>query len=105
MERHCGSGSGAESKAVVSFEAAGLGVVFIGALRNNAEAVAHELQLPPQTSVAFGLTVGKPDSSRSTFIKPRLAQSQVLHHERYGAPNEETAVARYDKIFLGRVVS
>ncbi|GEN61733.1 NADPH-dependent oxidoreductase [Acetobacter nitrogenifigens] len=89
----------AAQNAVVSLEATGLGVVYIGALRNNAEAVARELHLPPQTAVAFGLTVGTPDPSRPTFIKPRLAQSQVLHHERYGAPNEEAAVAQYDKVF------
>jgi nitroreductase len=89
----------AAQNAVVSFEAEGLGIVYIGALRNEAEEVAKELGLPPRAAVAFGLTVGVPDPAVTTHVKPRLPQAQILHHERYDATGEEEAVARYDTLF------
>lgn len=89
----------AAQNAVASFEAAGLGVVYLGGMRNNSEAVAEELNLPPLTAIAFGLSVGFPDPTRPAHIKPRLAPSVVLHREQYDATDEQESVARYNDMY------
>jgi len=68
-------------------------------LRNQPEAVAEELGLPPLTTVAFGLSVGVPDRSVPAHVKPRLPQSVVLHRERYDAAADRTALTHYDRQF------
>lgn len=74
----------AAQNAVVAAEALGLGVCYLGSLRNAPLVVADLLGLPPGTMAAFGLAVGYPASSRARALKPRLPQQVVLHHERYG---------------------
>ncbi|TBV10286.1 NADPH-dependent oxidoreductase [Stutzerimonas kirkiae] len=79
----------AAQNAVLAAEALGLGTVYIGALRNNLQAVIDELQLPPLVFPVFGLCVGYPDPSRPAAIKPRLPQSVVLHRETYRLDEQE----------------
>ena len=85
----------AAQNAVVALESLGLGSVYIGALRNDPEAVAGELGLPPHVMAVFGLCVGYEDQAHPAAIKPRLPQSAVLHRERYDAGDDAT-VAAYD---------
>ncbi|QHE88263.1 nitroreductase family protein [Hydrogenophaga sp. BPS33] len=73
----------AAQNAAVAAEAQGLGIVYIGGMRDRPEAVAAELGLPPRTAAVFGMCVGYPDHARPTSIKPRLPGTAVLHHERY----------------------
>ncbi|MGG5810258.1 nitroreductase family protein [Falsiroseomonas sp. CW058] len=86
----------AAQNAVVAAESLGLGTVYVGALRQQPEAVARELGLPPNAFAPFGLSVGHPDPAAPGGIKPRLPQALVLHHERYAARNEAAEVAGYD---------
>jgi nitroreductase len=86
----------AAQNAVTAAESLGLGTVYIGALRNRPEAVAADLGLPKGVFPLFGLVVGKPDPARPSSIKPRLAQSAVLHREQYQERALEHEVARYD---------
>ncbi|MBV8620062.1 MAG: NADPH-dependent oxidoreductase [Curvibacter sp.] len=91
----------AAQNAVVAAEALGLGTVYIGALRNRAPEVAAELKLPPRVFPLFGLVVGRADPAQPASVKPRLAQSVVLHHEQYADPaanHEVAAVSHYDGI-------
>jgi nitroreductase len=92
----------AAQNAVLAAEALGLGTSYIGAMRNKPEQVAAELQLPARVFPVFGLTVGHPDPSRPTAIKPRLPQSLILSRETYRAPAdaEVKAVAEYDELML-----
>ncbi|MFC3606780.1 NADPH-dependent oxidoreductase [Stutzerimonas tarimensis] len=87
----------AAQNAVVALESLGLGSVYIGAIRNDIEGVAKELQLPPQVYPVFGLCVGYPSTERPAKVKPRLPQRAVLHHETYSAAGEYEAVAEYDE--------
>ncbi len=87
----------AAQNAAVAAESLGLGIVYVGALRNRPEAVAEELALPPGCVAAFGMAIGHPDPARPAAIKPRLPQSVVLHRERYGSATEGEAIARYDE--------
>lgn len=92
----------AAQNAVVAAEAMGLGTVYIGGLRNHADTVAAELQLPAHVFPLFGLCVGHPDPAQPTAVKPRMPQPLVLHHETYRAPDaappEAEQIAQYDAI-------
>lgn len=86
----------AAQNAAVAAESLGLGVVYIGAMRNHPEAVAAELCLPPRSFAVFGMCVGYPDAQRLAAIKPRLPQRAVLHRETYDADALPDAVTAYD---------
>lgn len=73
----------AAQNAVTALESLGLGCCFIGAMRNKPVEVAKELNLPPNVFAVFGMTIGVPDSSANTGVKPRLGQGAVLHREQY----------------------
>lgn len=88
----------AAQNAVVAAEALGLGVVYIGAIRNHPLDVAAELQLPPRVFPVFGLCVGVPDDTRPADIKPRLPQYAVLHRETYATDQQDAAVDRYNQV-------
>lgn len=86
----------AAQNAVVALESLGLGSVYIGAIRNDIEAVARELNLPAQVYPVFGLCVGYPSADNTAKVKPRLPQAAVLHHETY-LPADAAAIAEYDQ--------
>jgi len=90
----------AAQNAVVALESLGLGSVYIGAIRNQPEAVAEELGLPPLAFPVFGLCVGRPDPARPAEVKPRLPQAAVLHRETYSTA-QDAAVAAYDETLRG----
>ncbi|MDD3352498.1 NADPH-dependent oxidoreductase [Zoogloea sp.] len=87
----------AAQNAVAAAESLGLGTVYIGGIRNRPEDVAAELQLPSRVVAVFGLCVGTPDPQVPTAVKPRPAQSVVLHHEHYALPPQQAGLARYDQ--------
>jgi nitroreductase len=88
----------AAQNAVVALESMGLGSVYIGAIRNDIEGVAKELNLPAQVYPVFGMCVGYPDAERPAQVKPRLPQAAVLHHETYAVQDELPAIERYDEL-------
>jgi len=87
----------AAQNAVVALESLGLGTCYIGAIRNDPETVARELGLPDGVFPVFGLTVGFPDPAVPAGIKPRLAQSTVLHREIY-RPELPQDLADYNRV-------
>jgi nitroreductase len=86
----------AAQNATVAAESFGLGMVYIGALRNNPEEVARILKLPPNVVAAFGMCVGTPDPARPFNVKPRLPQRVVLHREHYDTSLPQEALDSYD---------
>jgi nitroreductase len=86
----------AAQSALIAAESLGLGTVYIGAMRNLPERIAEELALPPHVFAVFGMSVGYPDPSRETGIKPRLPQSVVLHREQYSVAPRGDAIAGYN---------
>ena len=86
----------AAQNATVAAESFGLGMVYIGALRNNPEEVARILKLPPNVVAAFGMCVGRPDPARPAHVKPRLPQRVVLHREHYDTSLPQEALDSYD---------
>lgn len=91
----------AAQNAVIAAESLGLGTVYIGAMRNDPERVAAELNLPPMAFAVFGLCVGYPVETVVTGVKPRLAQRVVFHRETYGAPADPADIATYDEAMFG----
>ncbi len=86
----------AAQNAAIALEAQGLGIVYIGGLRNQPEAVARELDLPSDCFAVFGMCVGYPADTGA--IKPRLPAALVLHEERYQVCTDEAAqIAAYDQ--------
>lgn len=90
----------AAQNAAVAAEALGLGIVYIGGLRNQPEAVAQELGLPPRAFGVFGMCVGVPDPARPASIKPRLPVDAVLHRERYDVAASNSPASAYDATIL-----
>jgi nitroreductase len=90
----------AAQNAATALESLGLGVVYIGAIRNKPVEVAAELGLPPHVFALFGMVVGRPDPAVETAIRPRLPQAAVLHREQYAwGETQRQAVALYDEAF------
>lgn len=73
----------AAQNAALAAESTGLGIVFLGVMRNAAEELAEIIGLPAYAFVTFGMAVGRPDPSRASAPRPRLPQSAVLHYGRY----------------------
>jgi len=86
----------AAQNAAAAAESLGLGVVFIGSMRDKPEEVAELLGLPPKTVAIFGMCVGRPDPAHPTHIKPRLPQPVVLHHERYSLEAQTPGIEAYN---------
>jgi nitroreductase len=88
----------AAQNAMMALESLGLGGCYIGAMRNNAPAVAAELGLPRHVFALFGMTVGVPDPARPAEVKPRLPQEVVLMREQYQWNDEQrAAIAAYNE--------
>jgi nitroreductase len=86
----------AAQNTVVAAESLGLSTVYIGALRNDPEAVARQLGLPAGCAAVFGLCVGRAAPGAAGAVKPRLPQRAVLFRDRYDAAAEAGLVASYD---------
>ena len=83
---------------VVAAESAGLGICYIGALRNNPAAVSSLLDLPDNTYPVFGLCLGWPDQNPE--VKPRLPVDIIMREISYTAPSDAavaSSLAAYDE--------
>lgn len=73
----------------------GLKGVMIGAVRNDPEAIARILGLPPRVYCVFGMCLGYADAVPPQ--KPRMAFDTVVHRERYDTGAAAPGVERYDQ--------
>lgn len=83
----------------IAAESLGLGICYIGGLRNNPQGVSELLGLPNQVYPVFGYCLGYPD--QNVDIRPRLPLSVVLKQERYNTEGDQETIAEYDKIIEG----
>jgi nitroreductase len=88
----------AAQNAAVAAEAMGLGVVYIGGMRDNPLEVARLLALPSGVFAVFGMCVGYPDEARPASIKPRLPQDAVLFRETYSPQQAANRIDDYDAL-------
>lgn len=92
--------------AALAAESFGLGICYIGGLRNDTAAVIELLELPRLVFPIAGMTVGYPAKARPP--RPRLDPAAVIHHERYEDVADDL-LADYDRrmaetgIYRGRM--
>ncbi|MBS4188636.1 oxygen-insensitive NADPH nitroreductase [Bacillus sp. FJAT-49705] len=78
----------AAQNAAIAAESLGLGICYIGGIRNKLEEVSKLLKTPKRVLPLFGLAVGYP--AQMTDKKPRLPLEHVYHENEYRQNNEES---------------
>ncbi|TDR73594.1 NADPH-dependent oxidoreductase [Paludibacterium purpuratum] len=73
---------------------AGLGVVPIGGIRRDPQAMIDLLGLPPRTFAVAGVVIGHIEQDGS--IKPRLPRASFVHRERYDTAAIAPSIRAYD---------
>jgi FMN reductase (NADPH) len=76
----------AAQNAVIAAESMGMGICYIGGIRNNLEGVAELLKTPDRVIPLFGLAVGYP--SKKNDKKPRLPLQHIYHENEYKQDEE-----------------
>jgi nitroreductase len=84
----------AAQNAVVAAESLGLGICYIGAIRNDPQTVSDLLGLPDQVYPVFGLCIGVP--AQDPDVKPRFPVEVVLKEEVYSSDGDFEGIAAYD---------
>lgn len=81
---------------VTAAESVGLGICYIGGIRNNPALVSKLLKLPRGVYPVFGLCLGYPDQNPE--VKPRLPTSVILKQDVYNEEGDRQAIAEYDEL-------
>lgn len=71
----------AAQNAAVAAESMGLGICYIGGIRNNLNEVCNLLKTPKRVIPLFGMAVGYPE--KLTDKKPRLPLAHIYHENEY----------------------
>lgn len=71
----------AAQNAAIAAESLGLGIVYIGGIRNHIREVTQLLKLPKLVYPVFGMCIGHPN--QNPMKKPRLPLEAILHSDRY----------------------
>jgi FMN reductase (NADPH) len=85
----------AAQNAAVAAESLGLGIVYIGGVRNQPQEVSKLLNIPDHVYPVFGMCLGYPGEAPT--LRPRLPVQTILHHEQYSTEHYEAGVAQYDE--------
>jgi FMN reductase (NADPH) len=88
----------AAQNAAVAAESLGLGICYLGSVRNDAQAVIDLLGLPALVFPVVGMTVGWP--AAPPLARPRLPASAVLYWERYDPAPRDEALRAYDRAMV-----
>jgi FMN reductase (NADPH) len=88
----------AAQNAALAAESLGLGICYIGGIRNDTQAVIELLELPRLVFPVVGMTVGWPEVP--PVVRPRLAPSAILHWERYDPQPRDGALREYDQAMI-----
>jgi FMN reductase (NADPH) len=76
----------AAQNAAIAAESMGLGICYIGGIRNNLEGVKELLKTPDRVIPLFGMTIGYPEKINDQ--KPRLPFEHIYHEEEYEQDQE-----------------
>jgi FMN reductase (NADPH) len=88
----------AAQTAALAAESLGLGICYIGSIRNHPQEVIDLLEMPRLTFPVTGMTLGWP--AGKARVRPRLPLTAVLHLERDERQNEEQDLQQYDREML-----
>jgi FMN reductase (NADPH) len=84
--------------AALAAESLGLGICYIGGIRNRPAEVVELLELPRLVFPVSGMTLGWP--ATEPRARPRLPLEAVLHWESYRLEGEEETLALYDRAMI-----
>ncbi|WP_311065003.1 oxygen-insensitive NADPH nitroreductase [Halomonas sp. DWK9] len=73
----------------VAAESEGLGICYIGGIRNNPDAISELLRLPAHVYPVFGMCLGYPDHQPE--VKPRLPVEAILKEDYYTDDSDHVA--------------
>lgn len=76
-------------------ESMGLGICYIGAVRNDPQRASELLELPRGVYPVFGMCIGKP--AQDPEVKPRLPLTVVLKQDVYRDEADKAVIAEYDE--------
>ncbi|MBE01859.1 oxygen-insensitive NADPH nitroreductase [uncultured Marinobacter sp.] len=79
----------------VAAESVGLGLCYVGGIRNHPEAVADLLKLPEHVYPVFGMSLGYP--AQNPEVKPRLPLAAILKDDHYDDSDAPARVAEFDE--------
>jgi FMN reductase (NADPH) len=85
----------AAQNAALAAESLGLGICYIGGIRNNPKEVIKLFELPKLVFPITGMTIGWPVGESQ--IHPRLPLNAILHREKYDGSVYEKALLDYDQ--------
>ena len=88
----------AAQNAALAAESLGLGICYIGSIRNNTARVIELLELPRLVFPVVGMTVGWP--AAQPMVRPRLPVSAVLHWEKYDPQLKDEEMLEYDRMMI-----
>lgn len=88
----------AAQNAALAAESLGLGICYIGAVRNRPAEVIELLELPHLTFPVTGMTLGWPAAQPT--IRPRLDTEAVLHWECYNTIEQDRFLKAYDQAMI-----
>lgn len=84
--------------AALAAESLGLGICYIGGIRNQPQAVIETLRLPRLVFPISGMTLGWPDAE--PMLRPRLGLDAVLHWEQYDETGLRQELQAYDQAMM-----
>ncbi|MFT5720392.1 MAG: nitroreductase [Motiliproteus sp.] len=78
----------------IAAESEGLGLCFIGGIRNNPAEISDLLRLPEQVYPVFGMCLGYPEQHPE--VKPRLPLASILKQDYYDGEQDPELIAAFD---------
>ncbi|HAL10638.1 MULTISPECIES: oxygen-insensitive NADPH nitroreductase [Mammaliicoccus] len=89
----------AAQNVALTAEDMGLGIVYLGSLRNDVERVGEILGLPEHVFPLFGMAVGVPSDDEQGSPKQRLPFEHVFHENQYNSDKTQQLeqIKQYDK--------
>jgi nitroreductase len=78
----------------IAAQSIGLGICYIGGIRNQISQVSKLLELPNLVYPVFGLCLGYPNQNPE--VKPRLPLDVVLKQDSYDDSKDQASIAEYD---------
>lgn len=78
----------------VAAESEGIGLCYIGGIRNNPAEVSELLRLPEHVYPVFGMCLGYPEQDPE--VKPRLPLASILKQDYYQDEQDQAHIAEFD---------
>jgi nitroreductase len=88
----------AAQSAALAAESLGLGICYLGSIRNDTEKVIDLLTLPRLVFPVVGMTLGWPVAA--PVVRPRLPTAAILYRETYDSAHRDAALAEYDQTMI-----